>query len=249
MSKTAEKLNKFCKDLALGEMKIVYIYADGTEYAQKPKSYIDAIQEALKFSEDKVGVKDNTVPNAVKAAHFATLKHQGQMRKFGNEPYINHCFRVALRLRDVGEPAISAALLHDTVEDTPTTYEELEREFGTIIASIVMELTDPPQSVGNRATRKAIVREKLKSASYYAKCVKCADILDNMESIIEHDKNFAKVFMIEIILLLPYLADAEDKLYKELVEKVDKYMKETGIDVVKIDLPKTSGEGSFQYPY
>ena len=82
----------------------------------------------------------------MRAAYFATQKHSEQRRKNqANSPYINHPLEVANLLTEAGvdDPAIiAAALLHDTIEDTDTTYEELNERFGRRIADIVLECTD-----------------------------------------------------------------------------------------------------------
>jgi len=72
------------------------------------------------------------------ALEFATLKHTGQTRKdAARSPYIRHPIAVALVLRDEGgvsdETRLTAALLHDTVEDTATTIEEIESRFGVAV--------------------------------------------------------------------------------------------------------------------
>lgn len=82
-----------------------------------------------------------------RALSFAAEKHAHQRRKGVSEiPYLNHCIKVAATLVDVAgidDPEIiAAALLHDTVEDTDTTPEELEREFGSTVCALVLELTD-----------------------------------------------------------------------------------------------------------
>ena len=73
-----------------------------------------------------------------KAYLFAEKKHEGQIRKSG-DPYISHCIGVAMILADLqGGPAtIIAGLLHDTIEDTGTTKEEIEKEFGKEVADLV----------------------------------------------------------------------------------------------------------------
>src|SRR5436309_13193438 len=81
------------------------------------------------------------------AAQFAAEKHAEQKRKgVSGEPYINHLIEVAGLIAHSSGSAdanlIMAALLHDTVEDTGTTAEELEAKFGHDVASLVLEVTD-----------------------------------------------------------------------------------------------------------
>lgn len=77
-----------------------------------------------------------------KAYNFAEKAHKGQLRKSG-EPYFNHVFATAKNLADLGmrEKTISAGLLHDVIEDTETTEEELQKEFGDEIVSMVKGVT------------------------------------------------------------------------------------------------------------
>ena len=77
---------------------------------------------------------------------FATKKHAGQFRADGKTPYIVHPIKVAEIVRRVKQSAdidyiVAAALLHDTLEDTYTSYQELKDEFGEMVASMVMEVT------------------------------------------------------------------------------------------------------------
>ena len=74
-----------------------------------------------------------------KAIEFATIKHLGQVRKVSKEPYINHPIRVSKMFDNVEDKII--ALLHDTLEDTDTTYEELQNMFGSRVAFCVSYLT------------------------------------------------------------------------------------------------------------
>jgi guanosine-3',5'-bis(diphosphate) 3'-pyrophosphohydrolase len=77
-----------------------------------------------------------------KAYRFADQKHAGQVRKSG-DPYITHCFGVAEILAElqVGPKTICAGLLHDTIEDTGTTKEEIQDAFGEEVATLVEALT------------------------------------------------------------------------------------------------------------
>src|SRR6187200_3702750 len=81
------------------------------------------------------------------AADLAARRHNGMARKGrGNEPYVNHLAEVANLLALVTDGAdaelVAAGWLHDTIEDTETTREELAEEFGARVADIVVEVTD-----------------------------------------------------------------------------------------------------------
>src|SRR5687767_6285872 len=83
----------------------------------------------------------------LRALEFAARKHRDQRRKGCDEaPYINHCIGVANLLTSVAGvtdvTVLAAAVLHDTVEDTDATPEELEAQFGAAVRSLVMECTD-----------------------------------------------------------------------------------------------------------
>jgi guanosine-3',5'-bis(diphosphate) 3'-pyrophosphohydrolase len=122
----------------------------------------------------------------LKALAFAARKHRDQRRKDAQaSPYINHPIALADVL--VNEAAVTdvdvlcAALLHDTLEDTETTPEELEREFGREIAAIVLELTD--NKMLKKGTRKRMQIAHAAAASREAKLVKLADKICNLRDI------------------------------------------------------------------
>src|SRR5258706_6496950 len=88
-----------------------------------------------------------TVTQILKALHFAADKHRDQRRKDEEaSPYINHPIEVAELLARVGGVTdlvtLQGAILHDTIEDTDTTPEELERQFGSEVRRVVEEVTD-----------------------------------------------------------------------------------------------------------
>ncbi|MFA0889539.1 MAG: HD domain-containing protein [Synergistales bacterium] len=160
-----------------------------------------------------------------KASKFAISAHSriNQLRKYSQQPYDVHLRAVARLVASVGsnEPLIAAAWLHDTVEDTPATFEDLEREFGTEVTELVKQLTDVSKpSDGNRAARKAIDRQHLAGASPGAKTVKLADLIDNCEDICRNDSRFGRLFLLEMQSLLEVLADGDKKLYGKAVETV-----------------------------
>ncbi len=124
---------------------------------------------------------------ALKAAQFAAHKHRYQKRKDKNKtPYINHPIEVAHVLYaegGVSDPEIiAAALLHDTIEDTVTTYDEVRGQFGKRVADIVVEVTDT-KFLGKR-TRKKLQSAKAGHASAAAQQVKIADKLCNLRDML-----------------------------------------------------------------
>jgi guanosine-3',5'-bis(diphosphate) 3'-pyrophosphohydrolase len=123
----------------------------------------------------------------LRAAQFAALKHKDQRRKDAKAtPYINHPISLAEVLHTDGgvrDPVvIAAALLHDTIEDTETTYDELRGQFGAEVADTVVELTDT-KFVGKKA-RKRLQVARAKRASECAKQVKLADKICNLRDIL-----------------------------------------------------------------
>jgi hypothetical protein len=88
-----------------------------------------------------------------RADRFAAHAHRNQKRKYTFEPYVEHTREVAKILKDHGRPPeeIAAALLHDTVEDTDATHEDIVKNFGPKVAQYVHEVTDVSMARGNSA--------------------------------------------------------------------------------------------------
>ncbi len=122
----------------------------------------------------------------LKAVAFAAEKHRLQKRKdVEASPYINHPVAVASTLFHAGGVtdvrALCAALLHDTIEDTQTTPEELEREFGREIKDIVLEVTDDKKLP--KEARKQGQIDKAATLSLPAKLVKLGDKICNLKDV------------------------------------------------------------------
>ena len=123
-----------------------------------------------------------------RALDFAARKHRNQRRKGATqEPYINHPAEVARLVAEAtgGRPlaVLLAALLHDTVEDTQTTLDELEREFGSDVAALVAEVTDDKRLP--KADRKRLQIEHAGTRSRGAKLIKIADKTSNLRSLVD----------------------------------------------------------------
>jgi len=124
----------------------------------------------------------------LKALAFAAHKHREQRRKDAQaSPYINHPIALADVLVNEGGitdvEVLCAALLHDTVEDTATTHEELVDAFGSRVARIVAEVTDDKRLP--KAERKRLQIEHAPHISREAKLVKLADKLCNLRDVAE----------------------------------------------------------------
>lgn len=162
-----------------------------------------------------------------KALDFATQAHGDQVRKYSGDPYIVHPVAVSKIVKTVTHTPemLAASLLHDVVEDTPVTIEEIKSEFGNDIANLVFWLTDisKPED-GNRAARKE------KDALHYAQgpadaqTIKIADLIDNSLDIYKNDPGFWKVYKKEKLRILDLLVDADPVLLERarvVVETAD----------------------------
>ncbi|MEB3211199.1 MAG: HD domain-containing protein [Leptolyngbyaceae bacterium] len=123
----------------------------------------------------------------LKATQFAAQKHQNQRRKGASAaPYINHPVDLAYLLSNRAgvqdEVVLVAALLHDTVEDTETTFEEIEREFGQAVREVVEEVTDDKTLPKEERKQRQI--DHAPHLSDRARLVKLADKISNLKDIL-----------------------------------------------------------------
>lgn len=157
------------------------------------------------------------------ASEFARAAHESQRRRYTHEPYFTHCEEVAEQCRMIGLPeaAISAAYLHDVVEDTETTIEKISELFGVTVAKYVWYLTEPTK--GNRRHRKAMYARQLRSAPAVVQSIKLADLCCNLPSIIENDPKFAVQYVQEAHLLLRSLPNGNNWLGDRVRKILDDY--------------------------
>jgi guanosine-3',5'-bis(diphosphate) 3'-pyrophosphohydrolase len=131
----------------------------------------------------------NQTLRLLKALSFAADKHRFQRRKDTEEtPYINHPINVALTLIETGNEdnndLLVAAILHDTIEDTQTTPEEIEQQFGAEVLGLVLEVTDDKNLPKEERKRLQVVHAPHKSS--LAKKLKLADKSCNVYDIVNH---------------------------------------------------------------
>ena len=184
---------------------------------------------------------------------FARERHQGQLRSDGQE-YITHPIRVSqivakFKPSQNSNILAAGALLHDVLEDTYTSYRELQDRFGEVVASLVMEVTSStfmPKLVG----KQIYLAHKMQYMSSYALIIKLADRLDNISDLkgLKDEKIkktfFDTVYMVNFIESKRVLTTAQtnlvDAIHLKLKEINDKYGFTTNALLSNSDLDEDS---------
>lgn len=130
-----------------------------------------------------MSAENSSVTQLLAAATFSAERHRDQRRKGERvTPYINHPLEVAERIARIGGvhdiEVLVAAILHDTIEDTETTAEEIELQFGPTVASLVLEVTD--DRLLTSMERKRLEIEHAPLLTPRAKLIKLADKICNV---------------------------------------------------------------------
>jgi (p)ppGpp synthase/HD superfamily hydrolase len=166
---------------------------------------------------------------------YADKAHGEQMRKYTPERYIVHPIRVMKTCKRVTDDIciLAAALLHDVLEDTPVRKNDMKVFLESIMTpdealrtlEMVIELTDVyikndfPKL--NRRARKALELARLEKTSPDSQTIKYADIIDNTQEIVKHDRDFARVFLYECLSNLKKLDKGNKELYDEALTVVN----------------------------
>lgn len=163
-----------------------------------------------------------------KVRDFASDAHGEQKRKYVDEMYIRHPERVMyICVEYTTERAVlAAALLHDVLEDTPVTEEELSKFLHTLMdqeeadktLQLVVDLTDifikADYPSLNRKKRKRKEAERLRDVHPDAQTIKYADIIDNASDVTPYDPDFALVYLKEAEQILSLMEGGEPQLYE-----------------------------------
>jgi len=161
--------------------------------------------------------------------------HGNQKRKYTGEPYVNHTVQVAKIVKNYGgdDVMVYAAVLHDVLEDTNTTKEELFNHLRQIIGSektievvkLVQELTDvfikDDYPNINRKGRKEMEAMRLGAISPKAQTIKYADLLDNGQDIMKNDPKFGRVYLKEKEQILKHMNKGNQELYKKCLSALE----------------------------
>lgn len=157
----------------------------------------------------------------LKAYRFADAKHAGQVRKFSGEDYISHPIAVSYIVASYKkskhlDELVAAAILHDVLEDTDTTFEELAREFTPLIASLVYELKSDKEEI-KRVGKTAYLQKKMCAMSSYALVLKLADRLHNMSDAPTDKMKSDTVEIIEYLMLNRKLTKPQELLAHKIL--------------------------------
>lgn len=170
---------------------------------------------------------------------FADKAHGSQMRKYTPERYIVHPIKVMELCKQYaqGLPILAAAILHDVLEDTPVSKEEIKKFLLSVMTpaeadktiALVIELTDVYVKSAyprwNRPERKTKELERLEQTSADSQTIKYADIIDNCKEIVKQDSEFANVFLRECNAVLKKLNKGNAALYALAVQTVHEQLR------------------------
>jgi len=200
----------------------------------------------------QVGMKKNAagkdVPNcvpesvqtvdesALSALRFATAAHKGQKRKSGGD-YISHPKEVARIVKQYKnshnlDALIQAAYLHDTIEDTDTTYKDLVKQFGGLVAGMVKDLTSDKDAIEAMGKGEYIANKMAKMSSW-SLVIKLADRLANVGDIDDRPAEFQKKYANQTKLAIDtlkkdrYLSKTHKKIISAIEDKIKEYVTES----------------------
>lgn len=174
----------------------------------------------------KLQIQNSKIKEAIE---FATTMHKGQTRHDGSD-YINHPIRVANYVSKFKQSKnldmiVICAYLHDTLEDTKTTYYDIIEKFGIQVASIVLELTTD-EDLKNEIGKEKYLKYRMKKMSSYALVIKLCDRLDNLKDLKNSNEKFRQKYVKETIGIIQYivfnrkLSITHIKIIKEIVNEL-----------------------------
>lgn len=173
-----------------------------------------------------------------KLLDFVKKQHGDQVRKYNGEPYWQHLVSVAEIASKHMDGAIEIAFCHDLLEDTACTYQELQKflhengynkKEAKEICDVTKELTDVYIKEDypnlNRKIRKQKEAKRLGKISVLGQSIKYADLIDNTASIVENDRQFAKVYLREAVDILDQMRKGNIHLLMDCCYSIKSAMK------------------------
>lgn len=169
------------------------------------------------------------------AKEFAFSAHKNQIRKFSKMPYITHIELTTTFLwktckKDISNEAYVASILHDTLEDTNVSVEEIKNIFGNKVAGLVLELTNDKTKY--KDNKKVYMSEKMNSMSEEALTIKLCDRLSNIVDLGNKSVpiEFVKKYVEDTVYVINNLYTNINKYQAELITKL-----KAGLLYIKLD--------------
>ncbi len=166
-------------------------------------------------------------------AAFAAVNKR---RKYSDVPYIQHPTDVVaiLQAHSFEGVALATGWLHDLVEDTAITLDDILEEFGSDVAELVRMVTDVSSPTdGNRAARKALDREHAAKGCAISQSIKLADIISNTETIAEDDPDFARTYLKEKRAVVNVLTKGDQQLRDKALMQIEVAMQTLQLDALE----------------
>ena len=156
---------------------------------------------------------------------WAAERHQGQFRKTSGAPYITHprgVYKILRNLSIKDKNVLSAAILHDTLEDTNATYNELKKEFNADVANMVKDVTTD-KKILFKVGKEKYLADKLIKMPAPSLTLKLADRLHNLSDFSTMSKKFQKTMFISTTYILGKLRDGRSlsPVQKKLIRRID----------------------------
>lgn len=169
-----------------------------------------------------------------RAEEFAREKHKGQVRKFNGEPYVNHPIRVRDCLREFteSESILCAALLHDTLEDTETSVEDLREIFGEVVANLVVELTSDKEEIKVKG-KGPYLTEKMSAMSSDAFLIKLADRLDNVSDLSLDELQWSADYVTQTLMILNNIKRVIPNSHQTLMVRISTKIHEFSLKMIE----------------
>ncbi len=164
------------------------------------------------------------------AAAFANDAHTGQHRKGSGAPYIVHPRGVYKILKDLGvkdRELLVAAYLHDTIEDSPTTYNNIKKEFSKNTADLVKQVSSDKKTI-DKVGKEQYLLDKMLKISDAALSLKLADRVQNLTDIMTASKGFAEKMWVQTRYIIDGLRKGRNLngIQKKLVRMIEKQLQQ-----------------------
>jgi len=194
--------------------------------------------------------RDDTSKSIKKAYDIAKTAHQGQTRNIKNKEgedieYITHPLKVAELVKQLKSShkisdLIKAAILHDTVQDTNVTLDDIKNEFGELVHNLVKELTNDPEEIKKLGKTKYMI-DKMLSMTNWALIIKLADRYCNIEDLFNafhgtnKQKEWAKKYAIQTNDIIKELKEKREltNTQKDIVELIEEKLDEFFVGMEK----------------